>query len=250
MHVRSYCSTAQHWLRTFLRVATRSTAQPRRSMVSRPGCRVFSSAHLAYALLRLRPRRHGMRYKSINNAVTIASIFTVLGPLAACIPEGGEVLTIMNNSDAGKSDRTGELSSYATDFLTTVGSECTTTDDSIVRCGSSICTRDTQACCLDAYAGTATCIDKDVFCGTPTSTGAPATCDEQSDCPKGQSCCWHTAVGYLSILCMPDSECPGDSLFVSNRVLCASPAEQRACAPHETCTPLFGAIPSWWSACM
>ena len=149
----------------------------------------------------------------------------------------------------GSAGGAGQTTDSAPDTRAGSGRECTTPSNPTVQCGASTCASNTQACCLDAYAGTAACIDSTLFCGTPTSTGAPATCDEQSDCPKGESCCLHAAVGYLSILCMPDTECPGDSLFVSNRVLCASPAEKRACAPDETCTPIGGAVPTGWSVC-
>jgi len=192
---------------------------------------------------------HSMRHRMINDTVTILSLFTVLGPLAACIIDSGDVPGITGEPDAGEPNGTGEMAASTTDSRSAVGRGFTTPGAATVRCGASSCTSNTQACCLDAYAGTATCIDKDVFCGTPTSTGAPATCDAQSDCPKGQSCCLHSGAGYLSILCMPDTECPGDFPSVMNRLLCASPAEQHGCPPDETCAPLDGAIPAGWSVC-
>jgi hypothetical protein len=192
-----------------------------------------------------------MSHRNIDNAITVLSLLATLGLQAACASDGGNPACTGMRADMSSVDEAafsaGAASAAGTG--TGAGRGCTVPGNATVLCGSSSCASDTQACCLDAYAGTAACFAGDVWCGTPTSTGAPATCDEQSDCPPGQSCCVHSGAGYLSILCMPDNECPGDFPYVTNRVLCTSPAEQRACSPGETCTPLSGAIPSGWSAC-
>jgi len=189
-----------------------------------------------------------MSHRTIYNVVTILLLFAGigLGMQTGCVSDGVDSGGSWGASGAGG---TGGTAATALGTRTAAGGEGSTPGKGTVKCGASTCSSSTQACCLDAYAGTAACIDSELFCGTPTSTGAPATCDEKSDCPQGESCCLHSGAGYLSILCMPAAECPGDFPSVMNRVLCASPAEQRACAPDETCTPWGGAIPEGWSVC-
>jgi hypothetical protein len=189
-----------------------------------------------------------MSHRTVCNMVTNVLLFAGigLGMQTACVSEGGDFGGTGGASGAGAA---GRATAAEIGTRTQAGRECSTLGKGTVKCGDSTCASSTQACCLDAYAGTAACIDSELFCGTPTSTGAPATCDEKSDCPQGESCCLHSGAGYLSIMCMPDSECPGDSPYIWNRVLCASPAEQLACPPDETCTPWGGAIPLGWSVC-
>jgi hypothetical protein len=118
-----------------------------------------------------------------------------------------------------------------------------------VVCGSSRCDGITQDCCLNSYAGTNTCMDVNLWCATPTSTGVPATCDEQSDCPSGESCCVYYGAGYGSVQCLPNSECPGKAPYVTKNLLCESPAEHSDCPNGKACVQLSAPFPAGWSRC-
>jgi hypothetical protein len=118
-----------------------------------------------------------------------------------------------------------------------------------VLCGSTSCDGITQVCCLDSYAAMTACMDVTLWCGTPTSTGAPATCDEPSDCPSGEACCVYFGAGYGSVECRASTECPGESWMINENLLCESPAGSFGCPSGKACVPIGAPFPAGWSRC-
>lgn len=76
------------------------------------------------------------------------------------------------------------------------------------------------------------------------------TCDENSDCRAGETCCVTAASGGSLVTCLPASMCDTTMPFVSYQSLCASPKGFTVPCPAGTsCLSLSGGMIPGWAYC-
>jgi hypothetical protein len=87
----------------------------------------------------------------------------------------------------------------------------------VVVCGSTAsCQIGAKECCAQTDKSIATCLDDGVACAegpdpAAEDTGMPIECDETTDCPLGNVCCYHVGRGSSRVVCEPAAECLSNS---------------------------------------
>ncbi len=117
-----------------------------------------------------------------------------------------------------------------------------------IRCGAESCDVATQKCCMGkpsrCLPRTAAKGDSETYCELDGGVTGAIGCDESSDCPDGQRCCWNAADSEnsftgcakacdLGVACRVDSDCPKE--FVCGNQGQDQPGQCRVAKPQSPC---------------
>lgn len=129
-----------------------------------------------------------------------------------------------------------------------------------VGCGGSTCDMSYQQCCMLVDANNYACQNSGAICGTTSQwqaadSGVVTTCDQDSDCPTGQSCCMTNGNGNITVSCIAAASCPGTvPPYITYYPVCSSPATSTSCPAGTSCQVQWDStwgyvIPASWKVC-